>query len=55
MDTFTLTIKLGNDAMQAAEDVARALRTVSIMLDDGYTEGRVMDENGNSVGTFALA
>lgn len=49
---FTVTIRLGNDAMQTQEDVARALRTVAAKLDTGETEGKIRDDNGNTVGEF---
>ena len=54
---FTLTIELGNDAMQTPEDVAGALREVAddvertSMPQDGH---RVRDYNGNTVGRWVF-
>jgi hypothetical protein len=56
--TFTLTIELGNEAMQTGTDLARALREVAVRLErrpERFTEGledagRIQDENGNTVG-----
>ncbi len=52
---FTLTIATSNDAMNEPIDVAFALRRVAQRLSDGDTSGRVMDQNGNTVGTFEFA
>jgi hypothetical protein len=55
---FRVEIKTGNDAMQTAEDLARALRDVADRIEqiDGYIgHGRIRDENGNTVGTFDLS
>lgn len=54
---FTLTIKLGNAAMQDPADVAHALQTLAFRLrDEGFgTGGRIRDENGNTVGTWDVA
>ena len=53
MQTITITITLGNDAMQSEADVARALRELAKRIDakglDYVT--KVMDANGQSVGT----
>lgn len=58
---FTLTIRLGNDAMQSGEDIARALGKVSTRL-EGIAgamaeddSGRIMDTNGNAVGEWSIA
>ena len=62
---FTLTITLGNDAMQSGEDLAAALHSVADKLaalgadpiedlDDYDASGRVRDENGNTVGRWSL-
>jgi hypothetical protein len=68
--TFTLTIDLGNDAMQAPEDVAAALRRVAREvdcwaewpIDDGEPatiadnmNTTVRDANGNTVGEWAVS
>jgi DUF917 family protein len=54
MDTFTLTIELGNDAMQTPQDVADALEDVADRMMGAleFFHGKIMDENGNTVGTF---
>ena len=64
---FKLTIDLGNDAMQDAIDVASALSALAKRLrNDGIggrtnyppstpDGGKIMDTNGNSVGTWDVA
>lgn len=60
MDRFTLTIELGNDAMQTKYDVAEALREIADRLDQqltewGYAERMTLrDDNGNTVGLFGF-
>lgn len=54
MPIFTVEITLGNDAMLTAEDVAAALRTIANKLETGNHKGRVMDVNGNTVGSYCL-
>jgi len=56
MNSFTLTISLGNEAMQTADDVAWALgllitelRSVTLA---GETHGPIRDVNGNRVGEW---
>lgn len=57
VDLFTLSIELGNEAMQTPEDVARALRQLAGGFDtwhcwpDPLNEG-VVDTNGNGVGRW---
>lgn len=53
---FDLTIRLGNSAMQSAEDIARALRTAAdrIMI-SGAHSGHIHDINGNTVGGFDIS
>ena len=58
---FSLTIKLGNEAMQTGHDVAEALRRIAIQIDVDFAEwdcdadhGKVFDANGNSVGTWGV-
>ena len=59
--TFTLTIELGNDAMQTGTDVGAALRALAWRMDsvgDTSPEGRsglVRDDNGNKVGAWAVS
>jgi hypothetical protein len=60
MSTFTLTIALGNDAMQTAEDVASALRATADYIEGtggwGHIDaGSVRDLNGNPVGEWEVA
>jgi hypothetical protein len=57
---FTLEIDLGNDAMQTGSDVAAALRRLAVKLsdslfDEGADHGRIMDLNGNKVGTWEVS
>lgn len=52
-EKFTVEIELGNVAMMDLEDVARALRRIADRLDAGSDGGKVMDTNGNAVGTFS--
>ena len=54
---FTLTITLGNDAMQLPEDVADALRRVADKLPTSFAaadEGIIRDLNGNNVGDWIV-
>lgn len=52
-DQFKLTIRLGNDAMQAGPDVAQALREVADRIEnDLEARGNIRDLNGNTVGSF---
>jgi hypothetical protein len=54
---FTLTITLGNDAMQLPEDVAEALRIVADKLPTSFAskdEGIIRDVNGNNVGDWQV-
>jgi hypothetical protein len=54
---FTLTINLGNAAMQTPDDVARALAVVASRVVRCYSGldgdvGKVWDDNGNTVGQW---
>ena len=52
---FTLTIKLGNDAVQGLDDIAHLLHKVAMRLTDtGEGIGRITDYNGNVVGEWNL-
>ena len=59
MDTFTLVIELGNDAMQDGADVARLLRQLARKIDsDTFTAanyGVLHDVNGNRVAKWEMA
>ena len=56
--TFSLKIKLGNEAMQTPEDVAAALRSVAQAVDRvGVSSGEygtIRDLNGNTVGSWRV-
>lgn len=55
---FSVTLRMGNDAMSSPRDVAHALRAIAAELDDsdGFdtrylpVRGNVRDLNGNTVG-----
>ena len=52
MNTFTLTIKLGNDAMNTPEDVSQLLHDAADYVIEGYDQKYLFDMNGNRVGEF---
>lgn len=55
--TFNLTIDIGNDAMQHAQDIADALRKVAASLESGGYLGqpeRIRDAYGNVVGSYVV-
>lgn len=59
--TITITIELGNDAMQTPGDVAWALRDTAKAIEEGrdaswdrHHDFPILDENGNRVGMFRL-
>jgi hypothetical protein len=55
-DQFTLTLELGNEAMQTLDDIADTLRELADKLSTSYdTEGKVRDANGNTIGTFVVS
>ena len=62
MNTFTLNLRLGNDAMQTPEDIAEALRRAAGWLED-YGHDNVenggsqtlIDQNGNHVGSWVVS
>jgi hypothetical protein len=49
---FTLSIQLGNEAMETADDIATALEMVAGRLHDGCDAGSIHDVNGTKVGQF---
>jgi len=57
MNEFTLTIKLGNAAMQDYADIAEALtRLGELMADYGDdTPTSIIDQNGNRVGEWKVS
>lgn len=52
--SFNLVIQCGNNAMRSNQDIARKLREVAHVLDEGKDTGTIMDYNGNSIGRFAF-
>lgn len=60
--TFTLTIELGNDAMQTPQDVAPLLLCIGHQLSAGGAHwnepmdsgGSLRDANGNTVGQWRV-
>lgn len=52
--TFTVTIELGNEAMQDEIDIAEALGKIVDQLDRCEPTGLVRDRNGNTVGRYAI-
>lgn len=58
MDTFTLTVELGNAAMQDGRDVAGLLRELASKIeDDDFTRaygGKCRDINGNTVARWEV-
>jgi len=56
---FTLTLRLGNDAMLDAMDVADALRSAAGWLEEYAVmspgeSGSLLDQNGNRVGGWTV-
>lgn len=60
MKTLTITIETGNDAMRTEGQVGRALQTLGHKFVTGKAglaegdSGKIMDDNGNSVGTWEV-
>jgi hypothetical protein len=58
VETFTLTIKLGNKAMQWRQDVAGALEDLAqdfrVFEDSKRVRGIIRDTNGNNVGSWEI-
>lgn len=50
--SFTVNIDTGNAAMDTPDHVAQELRRIAAALDLGFTEGPILDGNGNTVGSF---
>ena len=52
--TFTMTIDSSNAAGEdePTGELVRILRLVADRIDDGYTQGPLLDLNGNTVGLF---
>lgn len=52
---FTLTIRLGNEAMQDQTDIGAALRELGHNLHSAIdTNGTIRDLNGNTVGEWRI-
>ena len=51
LEKMTITIDFGNAAMQTIEDAADALREVCKRIDRGQEPTKIMDGNGNAVGS----
>lgn len=51
---FTLTFKTQNEAFDSGVEVSRILRAIAEKVDKDYSEGTVMDINGNTVGQWKL-
>lgn len=54
---FTMSIELGNDAMQSPQELSEALeelatKIASIDPMETRAEGKILDDNGNEVGTW---
>ena len=59
-NTFALTLKLGNEAMQTAADIADALRRAASWLEEyaAIEDGEsvsLLDQNGNYVGKWEVS
>lgn len=50
-ERITITINLGNEAMRLETHIADALRVLAQRFEDHREPTKVMDTNGNSVGT----
>jgi hypothetical protein len=50
--TFTLTIKLGNTAIQSGADISLLLEKYLGPITFDMTEGKIKDDNGNTVGSW---
>jgi hypothetical protein len=51
---FTMKFKTQNEAFDSGVEVSRILRAVAEKIDQDYSEGTVMDLNGNAVGQWEL-
>jgi hypothetical protein len=56
MGKLTVTIETDNAAFEgdAGPELSRILRGLARRLEDGETQGRLRDSNGNTVGRFEL-
>lgn len=53
---FTLSFETGNDAFAEAPEleIARILGVVRLRIVEGHHEGKIVDLNGTSVGTWSF-
>lgn len=64
MKKFSMTIELGNDAMQTHRHVAKALNELAerikkapfskVGCEPAQNEGKIRDANGNTVGKWSI-
>ena len=52
---FELEIEMGNEAMGNLYDVQLSLRAVADRVEGGRKHGKIMDRNGNAVGSWKFA
>jgi hypothetical protein len=52
MASFTLKIKLDNDAFADPQELPYLIHKVATRISDGAQQGAVLDTNGNAVGEF---
>ncbi len=54
MSVFSVAIEMNNDAFEEGSvELARLLRVIAHRVEEGETDGTVMDLNGNTAGAFA--
>lgn len=51
---FTLTVELGNATMSTPDDLAESLREIAGLVEDNETEAKIIDANGNTVGSWSV-
>lgn len=56
LETFRLTIELGNDAMRTPEDIAEVLKRIAEYMHKhgSWPHTKILDLNGNPVGTTSV-
>lgn len=55
MSTFSLTIRMGNEAMQTPDDLAEALEAVAALCRERAVYPQtIRDRNGNTVGDWVI-
>lgn len=52
--SFNVEIKCGNESMQSIDNVIAALENVIARLKSGSVAGKVLDADGNDIGTFGV-